>query len=45
MAYEGELRYKKSGKAVYALKVVRAKMSQRKMEDKVGNPVCGMSHH
>ena len=37
LAYEGELRKKGSevNKKVFALKVVRAKMSQRKMEDKV----------
>ena len=37
IAYEGELRSKKSGanKSVFALKIVRAKMSQRKMEEKV----------
>ena len=40
IAYEGELRTKTIGsknKGVYALKIVRAKMSQRKMEEKVGN--------
>lgn len=39
LAYEGELRKKGSemNKKVFALKVVRAKMSQRKMEDKVRN--------
>ena len=37
MAYEGELRSKKStaNNTVFALKVVRSKMSQKKMEDKV----------
>ena len=37
MAYEGELRNKSSqmNQKVFALKVVRAKMSQRKMEEKV----------
>ena len=37
MAYEGELRNKNSdmNHKVFALKVVRAQMSQRKMEDKV----------
>lgn len=37
MAYEGELRNKGSemDRKVFALKVVRAKMSQKKMEDKV----------
>ena len=37
MAYEGELRNKNSemDRRVFALKVVPAKMSQRKMEDKV----------
>ncbi len=38
IAYEGELRGKRNGtqKSVFALKIVRAKMSQRKMEEKVG---------
>ena len=37
ICYEGELRNKKSGseKKIYALKVVKAKMNQRKMEEKV----------
>lgn len=37
ICYEGELRDKnaKSGKSLFALKVVKAHMSQRKMEDKV----------
>ena len=37
MAYEGELRSKKStaNNTVFALKVVKTKMSQKKMEDKV----------
>ena len=41
MAYEGETQGKSpSGKAaIYALKVVRAKMSQKKMEDKVCYPI------
>ena len=37
ICYEGELRDKKNGseKKIYALKVVKAKMNQRKMEEKV----------
>ena len=37
MCYEGELRGRKAGteSTVFALKVVKAKMSQRKMEEKV----------
>lgn len=37
ICYEGELRSKKQGanKTVFALKIVKAQMSQRKMEDKV----------
>ena len=41
MAYEGELRGKssKDNKNIYALKVVRVKMSQKKMEEKVCQPI------
>lgn len=37
ICYEGELRGRRNGseKKVYALKVVKAKMTQRKMEEKV----------
>ena len=37
ICYEGELKSKRksSSKSVFALKIVRAKMSQKKMEDKV----------
>lgn len=37
ICYEGELRSKRRGsqKSVFALKIVRAKMSQKKMEEKV----------
>lgn len=37
MCYEGELRTKQQGmnKTIFALKVVKAKMSQKKMEEKV----------
>ena len=37
ICYEGELKSKRKGspKSVFALKIVRAKMSQKKMEEKV----------
>lgn len=39
MCYEGELRTKQQGmnKSIFALKVVKAKMSQKKMEEKVSH--------
>ena len=41
ICYEGELRNKKNGsskKNVFALKIVRSQMSQKKMEEKVRGP-------